>query len=117
MPHLVLETCGEVLSESQIQALLEDLVEEFSGIESVSPGAVKARWLSTTRWQMGEGAPPAFVHCEVRVLSGRSPELLAQMKDQVYECMLHHVKEPVEKGWIALSVEVRTMDKNGYRKS
>lgn len=117
MPHLVLESCGEVLNETQAQAILEDLVEEFSGIESVSPDAIKARWIVTSRWQMGEGAPPAFVHCEVRVLAGRTPELLAQMKDQVYECILHHLKEPVEKGWIALSTEVRTMDPNGYRKS
>ncbi|MCB8931911.1 MAG: hypothetical protein H6534_00555 [Chthonomonadaceae bacterium] len=117
MPHIVLETSADVLENDRIPDILEGLVAELSGCESVDPASIKAYHGLRGNWVMGAGAPRGFVHCEVRLLAGRSAELRAEIAERMLGRLRGHVSESLEAGEISLTVEVREMDSDAYRKT
>lgn len=117
MPHIALETSADVLENDRIPDILEGLVAELSECESVDPASIKAYHGLRGNWVMGAGAPRGFVHCEVRLLTGRSPELRAKIADRMLGRLRSHLSESLEAGEISVTVDVREMDSNTYRKT
>lgn len=116
MPHLVLEASLHALEDRDVQPLLDDLVDLFSSMETVQSAAVKARFVRYEHWATGEDAPPEFLHCGLWILEGRPAELKKQMADQMYELLAGRFKDPIEKGWLMVTLELREMAADTYRK-
>lgn len=116
MPHLIVEASLNVLPDSKVQALLDDLVFEFSAVPTVDSTAVKCRFCRYDRWSMGDQAPPEFLHCSIWVLQGRSGETLAEMSSSIFQYLRRRFQEEYERGWVAITVELREMDASTYRK-
>lgn len=114
MPHLVVEASAGAVGDPN--GLLEHLVDELSACETVSASAVKARFYEAQRWQMGKGAPQAFAHLEARILSGRSPELRAQIADRLVRRFCDCLGVELGSPDIAVTFELREMDAATYRK-
>ncbi len=111
MPHLQLDHYPNFPSHE----LLKLLVEEFCKIETVDPAAVKAYSRLADQFVPGYLAPKGFVHLSICVLEGRSPEILDQMSEQLYEIgknyILQNTKIPVS--W---TLEIREMNRHSYKK-
>lgn len=116
MPHILLETSADVIENDRIPDILEALVATLAGLESVDPAAIKSYHGLRANWAMGDGAPQGFVHCEVRVLTGRSEALRAAMADALVSRLEQMVSESLSNGEISLTLEVREMERATYRK-
>lgn len=116
MPHIVLETTSDLLENDRIPDLLAALVDVLSAQESVSAASVKAYHGLRANWHMGEGAPRGFAHCEVRLLSGRPVDLRRRIADAMGACMRSQLSESLAEGAVSVTVEVREMDAETYRK-
>jgi len=65
---------------------------------------------------MGTGAPPGFAHCTVAVLEGRDQGLRKRIADAMYEVLKKSFEMSLDNQEVALTLEVREMDKETYRK-
>lgn len=116
MPHLHLTTSADLVENVDLPDILEALVAEFSQIESVKPEAIKAYHTLQNTWVMAKGAPPGFAHLEVKLLSGRSPELLQEVSDRLYVELRKRFAGSLESREVSLTLEVTEMNSATYRK-
>lgn len=116
MPHLHLTTSANLVENVDVPDILDALVKEVSAIESIKPEAVKAYHTLHNTWAMGKGAPHGFAHLEIKVLSGRSLELRKQMADHMGEAMRRAFATSLSHGEAGITLELREMDAETYRK-
>ena len=116
MPHLQLEYGGDVAEKGELKSILEELVAKAGTFDTVASKALKAYVRESPVWTTGEGHPPGFVHLTFCVLEGRSIDLLGQMADGLYEVLKSRFATSVDRGSVALSLEVRLMMASTYRK-
>ena len=117
MPHILLETSADVLENDRIPELLDALVAVLAAQDSVESSAIKARHGMRANWSMGAGAPAGFVHCEVRLITGRSPALRESIADAMFACLEELLHESLGRGEISLTLELREMQRETYRKA
>lgn len=117
MPHIMLETTADLVENDAIPDILEALVRRLGSFETIDPAAIKAYHRLRSVWVMGEGAPPGFAHCAVRVISGRDRELLVRIADGMMEEMRAQFATSVEARDAGLTLEVREFDRDLYRKA
>ena len=116
MPHISLQTTSDVVENQDIVDILERLVLKLSSFETVSSHAIKAYHALRPTWLIGEGGPNGFIHCEVAILNGRPLELKKAIADGMYAELLdcfHASRDSKEAG---ITLELREMDKETYRK-
>lgn len=116
MPHLRLDVTSNIAEVGHLPAILERLVAKLCEFETVTPAAVKAYAQVKTVWTMGEGARPGFIHLELAVLTGRSPELLNSMSDAFYALLKELFEESVQADLAKITFELREMTSEYYRK-
>jgi 5-carboxymethyl-2-hydroxymuconate isomerase len=116
MPHIILETTSDVVENQDIVDILEVLVAKLSSFESISPASIKAYHSLRHTWQIGEGGPHGFIHCEVAILSGRPEELVQTITDGMYQSLIEAFERSHQSGEAGITLELRQMDKATYRK-
>jgi 5-carboxymethyl-2-hydroxymuconate isomerase len=116
MPQIHLETTSDLPENGSIPDILEALVARLSSFETVDSAAVKAYHTLRSNWAMGEGAPAGFAHCTVGILTGRPMELRQQISDAMYEEMRTHFAMSLENQEVSLTLELREMERETYRK-
>lgn len=116
MPHIILETTSDVAENQDVVDILERLVAKLATFETISSASIKGYHSLRNTWVMGEGAPSGFVHCEVAILSGRSPELVQSIANGMYEELKSAFPSSQESGEASITLELREMDKETYRK-
>ncbi len=116
MPHILLETTSDVVENQDVVDILERLVKKLSTFESVSSAAIKAYHGLRHTWHMGDGAPAGFIHCEVAILTGRSPELKAAIADGMHAELLECFHASRDSKEASITLELREMEKETYRK-
>ncbi len=116
MPHLQLEFSSNVAPLIDVEGVLNELVDELAGFDTVESRAIKAYARVCESWAMGSGAKEGFIHLTLCVLDGRDPSLLAQMADGLYHRLRTACHQAWESGKAGLTVEVRQMDRATYRK-
>lgn len=76
----------------------------------------KTRFHPITESVIGDGAPDqAMVHVELAILSGRGQEVKRELADAAAELLDRHLR-PAPGLRVQLTVEVRDMDRDIYRK-
>jgi len=116
MPHIHLQTTGNVVENVDIADILHSLTEELAKIESITAASIKAYHSLHTQWNMGEGGAQGFIHCEVAILSGRPLELRQAIGDKFKLALDLAFAESIESGAANLTIEVREMDRETYKK-
>jgi 5-carboxymethyl-2-hydroxymuconate isomerase len=116
MPHIHLETTGNLSENVQIEEILARLTEALCRFETIDPASVKAYHTLRTTWVMGEGAPQGFAHCGISVLAGRPEELRARIADALYQELVASFSDSLATGDAGLTLEVREMNPATYRK-
>jgi 5-carboxymethyl-2-hydroxymuconate isomerase len=116
MPHIELKTTSNLSRALDIPKLLQDLTDRLAEFETVTPAAIKAYHVPIENWVMGTGAPKGFAHCTVSVLRGRPEELRKQMAEELVAVMRDSLKLEVRAGEASVTLELREMDPDTYRK-
>ena len=116
MPHIHLETTSDVVENQDVIDMLEHLADKLSSFETIAPESVKSYYSIRSNWVTGTGAPHGFIHCEVAILSGRSPELVQAITDGMFDELRSLFSRSIESGEAGLTLEVREMQKETYRK-
>jgi 5-carboxymethyl-2-hydroxymuconate isomerase len=111
MPHISVST-SQGLSVDW-RALLSALTEALSLADSVEPRSIKAYGQEFGNWMMGEGAKQNFVHCEIKLLEGRTTEWRTELADRMYAVLRSQFPEVVD---AQFTLEVHEMARATYRK-
>jgi 5-carboxymethyl-2-hydroxymuconate isomerase len=116
MPHIIVETTSDVVENQDIVDILERLVAKLASFETITPASIKGYHGLRNTWINGEGAPAGFIHCEVAILSGRQAELVQKITDEMYVELKSCFASSVSSGEAGITLEVREMQKETYRK-
>jgi 5-carboxymethyl-2-hydroxymuconate isomerase len=116
MPHLVIE------HSANVGALpLSDLLPALNRSLTASPeildeSDLKTRVVAFDQFRIGNQADSrAFVHAQLRLLSGRSPEAKRDLSERIAVVLRQFVPKPAGVQ-VQLSVEVIDMDRGSYVK-
>ena len=116
MPHIILETTSDLPENANVPDILDALVAKLSSLESIDSKAVKAYHTLRSVWAMGNGAPPGFAHCTVAIMTGREEALRKKIADEMFSVMKHEFSQSLEHREVGITLEVREMNKETYRK-
>lgn len=116
MPHIILETTADLPENSGIPDILEALVAKLATFESISSNAIKGYHTLRSVWVMGDGGPPGFAHCTVKILTGRAPELRKKIAAGMYEELKNQFHESLAANEVGLTLELHEMDSETYHK-
>ena len=116
MPHLIVEYSANLAPFPEHKALVE-LNEAVCGSPQVQTEAdLKTRFVNQNSFAVGtEIGPRGFVHAQLRLLAGRTPEAKKDLAERVATVLRRHTPKP--KGMLVqLSVEIVDMDRPSYVK-
>ncbi len=77
MPHLILEYSGNIEPSDTTDKILADLNRALANTAGIDIGSCKSRIYKAENFSIGHGCDGgAFVHLEVKVLAGKSANLI-----------------------------------------
>lgn len=116
MPHLVVEYSSNLAGFPEAQALTELNASLTASPEILDEADLKTRFTTTDRFAIGTApADRAFVHAQLRLLSGRSPEAKKDLAGRVADVLRRLSPRPAGV-LVQLSVEIIDMDRPSYVK-
>jgi 5-carboxymethyl-2-hydroxymuconate isomerase len=117
MPHIVLEYTPN-LGELPFDAMLAAATRNLTGSPEVTDeGDLKARVLRAEHYRVGtQDSNRGFIHVQLRILEGRTPEAKDDLSKRVANGILEHMPKFPEGLTAHLSVEVVDMDRASYTK-
>lgn len=116
MPHLTIEYSANLTDFPEAQALAELNQTVTSSPEIADEADLKSRCVARTCYAVGT-APEAraFVHAQLRLLSGRTPEAKQDFSERIAAVLRRLTPRP-EGILVQLSVEIVDMDRPSYIK-
>lgn len=117
MPHIVVEYTPN-LGELPFDAMLAAVTRKLIGSPEVTEESdLKARVLRAEHYRVGTAdAGRGFIHVQLRVLAGRTPEAKDDLSKRVAQGMQEHMPQFPAGLMVYLSVEVVDMDRASYTK-
>lgn len=116
MPHLTVEYSRNLTGFPEAQVLAELNQAVTSSPEVLKESDLKTRIVALDSYAIGTAPDPrAFVHAQMRVLSGRSPEAKRDLSDRIATVLRRLTPKP-EGVLVQLSVELVDMDRGSYTK-
>lgn len=108
MPHIIVEYTGNISSEANADGLLRSLTSVLAGCGTKFPvSAIRARATELHTYFMADGADDyAFVHIELRVAPGRSPEVKQEARSVLLEATKAHFSKLLAKRPLAITLEL-----------
>ncbi|RID98240.1 5-carboxymethyl-2-hydroxymuconate Delta-isomerase [Simplicispira hankyongi] len=116
MPHLTVEYSANLAPFPERKALGE-LNEALCASPEVQTEAdLKTRFVCQSSFAVGtESGPRGFVHAQLRLLAGRTPEAKQDLAERVATVLRRRTPKP-EGMLVQLSVEIVDMDRPSYIK-
>ena len=116
MPHLTVEYSPNLGAYPEAQAAAELNAAVCASPEVKDESDLKTRFVHTSAFEIGTApAHRAFVHAELRLLSGRTPEAKADLAERVAAVLRRLTPRPAGV-LVQLSVDVVDMDRPSYIK-
>ena len=116
MPHLIVEYSPNLAGFPEAQALAELNQAVTSSPEVLDEVDLKTRIVAVDSYAIGTATGPrAFVHAQLRLLSGRTPEAKRDLSDRVAGVLRRLTPQPAGT-LVQLSVEIVDMDRGSYTK-
>jgi 5-carboxymethyl-2-hydroxymuconate isomerase len=117
MPHIVVHVTPN-LGDLPFDAMLASAMQHLSGSPEVPDESdLKARVLRTEHFRVGTvESGRGFLHVELHILAGRTPEAKKDMSLRVAQGFLDHMPKFGDGLTAHLSVEVIDMDRASYTK-
>ena len=116
MPHLIVEYSQNLAGFPEAQALTELNQAVTSSPEVLDEADLKSRFVLVDSFEVGTApANRAFVHAQLRLLSGRTPEAKKDLSERVAGVLRRLSPKPAGV-MVQLSVEIVDMDRGSYVK-
>ena len=116
MPHLIVEYTRNLTGFPHAQVLRELNLALTSSPEVLNEADLKTRILVLDSYEIGSSpAARAFVHAQLRLLSGRTPEAKKDLGARIAAVLRQLTPKP-EGVMVQLSVEIVDMDRGSYVK-
>lgn len=108
MPHIIVEYTANIASEANADGLLKLLTNVLAQCGTKFPvSAIRARAIELQTYFMADGADDyAFVHIELRVAPGRSPEVKQEARGVLLEAAKVHFAKLLAKRPLAITLEL-----------
>ncbi|MEN9946630.1 MAG: hypothetical protein RLZZ293_1016 [Pseudomonadota bacterium] len=108
MPHLVLEASANIVeSNERVRKILQECQELLTQQLPTQLASCKSRCVLHDLFVVGDANPKnAFVHLEVKVLAGRSQELLNLIAQQLHNLLTQEFNKSSQTFNLAISVEI-----------
>ena len=112
MPNLIMEYAEPVAERVNVPGLLEELHQALLSCGVFEPGSIASRGYSCRNWLVGEeGDLKTFIHIELSILSGRTPEQKRELAGSLMAVLAPHA------GTInSLTVDIRDMERECFLK-
>ena len=116
MPHLIVEYSGNLAGFPEAQALTELNLAVTGSPEVADESDLKTRFVLADSFEIGTApANRAFVHAQLRLLSGRSPAAKRDLSERIAYVLRSLSPRPADIE-VQLSVEIVDMDRGSYTK-
>ncbi|NMM80679.1 5-carboxymethyl-2-hydroxymuconate isomerase [Acidovorax sp. SRB_14] len=116
MPHLIVEYSQNLAPFPEAEALSELNAAVTASPEIADEADLKSRFVLADSFEVGTApAQRAFMHAQLRLLSGRSPEAKKDLSERVAGVLRRLAPKPAGV-MVQLSVEVVDMDRGSYVK-
>lgn len=116
MPHLVVEYSGNLPHFPEAETLTALNAALCAHPEIQDEADLKSRFIVADSFEIGTApAQRAFVHAELRLLSGRTPEAKKELSARIATVLRERCPRPAGV-MVQLSVDVVDMDRGAYAK-
>jgi 5-carboxymethyl-2-hydroxymuconate isomerase len=116
MPHLIVEYSRNLTGFPEAQVLAELNQAVTDSPEVTDEADLKSRIVALDSYAVGTVTEPrAFVHAQMRLLSGRSPEAKRDLSNRIAAVLRRLTPQP-SGVLVQLSVELVDMDRGSYTK-
>ena len=118
MPHFVVEYTANIKAEARIPELLRKVNTVLIAQGPVFPlGGIRSRAIELTDYAIADFADDyAFVHCNLKIGAGRSPDEKKKAFDELFAMLQEHFRPLYESRGFALSMEVGEFSEAGTYK-
>jgi len=116
MPHIKVDISANAARPGRLKPFLAELAARLAEFESIESRAVKAYLNVREHFAVNPDGRHAFAHVEVALMKGRSSELRSQIADAMQAVVATEFAEKVGHNEISITVEVREMDPDTYRR-
>ena len=116
MPHLIVEYSHNLAGFPEAQALTELNKAVTASTEVADEADLKTRFTVASSFAVGTADEPrAFVHAQLRLLSGRTTEAKKDLSERIASVLRRLAPRPAGV-LVQLSVEIVDMDRGSYAK-
>ncbi|WP_343591244.1 5-carboxymethyl-2-hydroxymuconate Delta-isomerase [Paracidovorax wautersii] len=116
MPHLTIEYTDNLAGFPEAEVLQAVNAAVASHPQIPEEADLKTRLVRVSRFEIGTApANRAFIHAQLRLLSGRSPEVKKELTTRIAD-VLRRLSPRPEGVMVQLSAEVVDMDRPSYAK-
>ena len=117
MPHLTLETSANIDQEIQTEELFSELHELLASVADLDIKNCKSRLVHLDKTYIGRGEPQnAFIHLEIRLLAGRSPELKGRIGRECLKFLESYFSSSAADHALQITVEIVDLERHAYFK-
>lgn len=116
MPHLTIEYSANLPHYPEAETLTALNASLCAHPQVQDEADLKTRFIVADSFEIGTApAQRAFVHAQLRLLSGRTPEVKKELSDRIAQVLRERTPRP-QGVMVQLSVEVVDMDRGSYAK-
>lgn len=109
MPQLTIEYSTNIV-EQNLEPLFQACHTLLAQTLPTDLNNCKSRAIACEQYCIGDGqSQRAFIHMQVLILSGRSPEILTKLGKALLELLKHYFKETLNQLNLQLSVEIQEL--------
>lgn len=118
MPHLTIEYTSNIKAEARIPELLAKANASLIAQNGLFPiGGIRSRAIELTDYCIADNqADYAFVHCNLKIGSGRTEADKKRVCDQLFDAIKDHFADLFSKRYLALSLELNEFSESGTYK-
>lgn len=116
MPHLTLEYSKNVCEHQKLDTLFEKCHALMVEILPTELASCKSKALEYKNYYIGDGnTKNAFVHLDLKLLTGRTEETLHALSQRLLQCLSEHFAESFKTLNLQISLEITELSKIYFR--
>lgn len=117
MPHLIVEYSDNLSHFPEHRILTELNAAVLASGQVMEETDLKSRIVRTMQFVIGadQAASRGFVHAELRLLAGRTPEVKRDLSERIAAVLRQHTPKP-DGMLVQMSVDIVDMDRGAYTK-
>ncbi len=116
MPHLILEYSSNIFEKANLSSLLKKMNEYLSEILPTDLSSCKSRSIEYSDFFVGNGNPHnAFLHVNLKVLSGRSAEQLHDVGQGLISILKEYFQHSATELNLQITLEIEELQKTYFK--